>query len=187
MKERKPVSPTRAVVATAIGAALFFVFFYFVKIPSPIPQTNIQFAYAISAFVGTVFGPVVGGLSAFIGHVLNDALAGYGLWWSWIIASGVAGLLGGLAYFMVNVEKGYLTTSDYIKFNLTQIIAQAIAWIGVAPILDIVIYNEPTNLVFTQGAFAFVSNTILTCIVGSILLALYARTRTTEGSLSRNK
>lgn len=45
---------------------------------------------------------------------------------------------------------------------------------SVAPVLDILIYSEPVNKVFAQGAFAAVSNIISTAVVGTILLAAYA-------------
>jgi energy-coupling factor transport system substrate-specific component len=66
-----------------------------------------------------------------------------------------------------------------------QLIANAIAWILVAPVLDILIYSEPVNLVFTQGIVAAVSNAISTGIIGTILLVLYSRTRSQKGSLTK--
>ena len=56
------------VVATGIGAALFFVLARFVAIPSGIPNTNIAFQYAVQAVFAVLYGPVVGCLSGFIGH-----------------------------------------------------------------------------------------------------------------------
>lgn len=40
--EKKSLFSTKTMVATALGAALFFVLFAYVKIPSPIPETNFQ-------------------------------------------------------------------------------------------------------------------------------------------------
>ena len=68
---------------------------------------------------------------------------------------------------------------------MCQIIGHAAAWIVVAPVLDILIYSEPVNKVFAQGAFAAVSNIVSTAIVGTILLAAYAKTRTGAGSLKK--
>ena len=50
--EKKSLFSTKTMVATALGAALFFVLFAYVKIPSPIPETNFQLAYGVSAFFG---------------------------------------------------------------------------------------------------------------------------------------
>ncbi len=68
-------SSTRTIVATGLGAALFLVLFMFVKIPSPVPETNLQIAYGISGFFAALYGPVCGFLVAFIGHALNDFIS----------------------------------------------------------------------------------------------------------------
>ena len=68
-----------------------------------------------------------------------------------------------------------------------QLIANAIAWIVIAPVLDIVIYSEPANLVFTQGLVAAISNAVSTGVIGTILLALYSRTRSQKGSLTKEE
>ena len=64
---KKSLFSTKTMVATALGAALFMVLFMFVKVPSPVPETNLQIAYGISAFFAAVYGPVAGFLIAFIG------------------------------------------------------------------------------------------------------------------------
>ena len=66
----------KKVVATGIGAALFFVLARFVAIPSGIPNTNIALQYGIQAVFAVLFGPVVGALSGFIGH--GAASGGHG-------------------------------------------------------------------------------------------------------------
>lgn len=142
---------TRTLVATAIGAAIFTLLFMFVKVPSPIPETSFQTAYGVAAFFATLFGPIAGMLIAFIGHALSDALQYGSPWWSWVIASGVAGFIYGFAYTRTKVEEGEFKGKDILTFNVIQIIGNAVAWILVAPILDILIYAEPVNLVFTQG------------------------------------
>ena len=58
------------------------------------------------------------------------------------------------------------------------------AWIVVAPVLDIVIYSEPVNLVFTQGIVACISNAISAGVIGSLLLYFYSKTRSGKGTLS---
>ena len=64
-------------------------------------------------------------------------------------------------------------------------LANVIAWIVVAPVLDIVIYSEPANLVFTQGAVAALWNAISMGVIGSLLLFLYSKTRSGKGSLEK--
>ena len=87
----------KTIVAIGIGAALFFVLGRFVAIPSPVPNTNISVQYGLLAFLAAVYGPLAGALVGLIGHALIDFSYGWGVWWSWVIASGVFGLLMGLA------------------------------------------------------------------------------------------
>ena len=76
-------------------------------------------------------------------------------------------------------------TNDSIRFNATQIIGNLIAWIIVATVLDILINAEPVSLVFTQGVIAAIMNSISAGVIGTLLLIAYAKTRTKEGSLSK--
>lgn len=175
---------TKTLVGTALGAALFTVLFMYVKIPTGLPSTEIQSAYGVGGFFAAMFGPIAGFLLAFIGHFISDSLS-YGAWWSWIIASGVCCFIIGLVYPKLHVEDGILTKKDLVVYNVTQVIANVAAWIVVAPVLDIVIYSEPVELVFTQGAVAALTNAISAGVIGSLLLFLYSKTRAKKGSLTK--
>ena len=176
---------TKTIVATGLGAALFTLLFMYVKIPTGIPETDIQTAYGIGAFFAALFGPIAGGLIAFIGHALSDSIQYGSAWWSWVVASGLSCFIIGLVYPKLHAEDGEFGKKDIILFNVYQIIGNAIAWIIVAPILDILIYAEPANLVFTQGVVAAISNAISSGVIGTILLVLYSRTRSKKGSLTK--
>ena len=176
---------TKTIVATGLGAALFTVLFMYVKIPTGIPETDIQTAYGIGAFFAALFGPIAGGLIAFIGHALSDSIQYGSAWWSWVIASGLSCFLIGFVYPKMRVEEGVFGKKDIIRFNVYQIVANAISWAVVAPILDIVVYAEPVNLVFTQGIVATIMNAISAGVIGSVLLVLYSKTRSKKGSLSK--
>ena len=175
----------KTIVAIGIGAALFFVLGRFVAIPSPVPNTNISTQYGLLAFLSVVFGPVAGALVGFIGHALIDFSYGWGVWWSWVIASAGFGLLTGFASKLVKLEEGELGKKGLIKFNLVQLVAHVISWGVVAPVLDILIYNEPLDKLFAQGLFAGISNAVTTAIVGSLLCVAYAATKTKSGSLTK--
>ena len=176
---------TRTIVATGIGAAIFTLLFMYVKIPSPIPETSFQTAYGLSAFFATLFGPIAGMLIAFIGHALSDAVQYGSPWWSWVIASGVSGFIFGFAYKRTKVEEGEFKGKDILTFNVIQLIGNIIAWVIVAPVLDILIYQEPVKLVFMQGIAAALMNFVSVGILGTLLLIAYAATRTKKGSLSK--
>lgn len=176
---------TRTIVATGLGAAIFWLLFMYVKIPSPIPETQFQAAFGLSAFFGALFGPIASGLMAFIGHALSDALQYGSPWWSWVIADGISGFIFGLSYKRTRVEEGEFKGKDILVFNIIQVIGNAISWLLVAPVLDIVIYSEPANEVFAQGVTAFIMNSISAGIIGTLLLIAYAAARPKRGSLSK--
>ena len=176
---------TKTIVATGIGAALFMLLFMYIKVPTGIPETDIQTAYGIGAFFAALFGPIAGFLIAFIGHAISDAVQYGSPWWSWVVASGISCCIVGLVYPRLKVDEGIFGGKDILKFNLYQILANAISWIVVAPVLDIVVYGEPANLVFTQGAVAALSNAVSMGVIGTLRLFLYSKTRSGKGTLSK--
>ena len=185
MKKKMFTFNTKTLVGTALGAALFTVLFMYVKIPTGIPETQIQTAYGIGGFFAAMFGPLAGFLVAFIGHAISDIVQYGSAWWSWVVASGVAGFIMGLVFPRLHVEDGVLTGKDILMYNVFQVVANAVAWIGVAPILDILVYAEDPTLVFVQGAVAALSNAISAGVIGTLLLVLYSKTRAQKGSLTK--
>lgn len=177
----------KTIVAIGIGAALFFVLGRFVAIPSPVPNTNISVQYGLLAFMAAVYGPVAGLLIGLIGHALIDFSYGWGIWWSWVIASGVFGLLTGLGAQALKLGEEELGKKGLIKFNVIQIVSHLICWVAVAPVLDILMYAEPVNKVFVQGLWAWGGNAVTTAIVGSLLCIAYTAAKPKAGSLSKEK
>ena len=176
---------TRTIVATGLGAAIFMLLFMFVKVPSPVPETSFQTAYGIAGFFGALFGPIAAALIAFIGHALSDFLQYGSPWWSWVIASGVCGFGYGIAYKFLKVEEGVFNGKNILVFNVVQVVSNAVAWLVVAPVLDILIYAEPVSLVFAQGGIAAAMNAVSCGVIGTVLLLLYSATRTKKGSLRK--
>ena len=175
----------KTVVAVGIGAALFFVLGRFVAIPSPVPNTNISLQYVVLALLAVMYGPVAGGLIGFIGHTLIDLSWGGTPWWSWVITSAFVGVIVGLFAKKLNVQEGEFGKGKVTLFTIANIAAHVIGWIVVAPVLDILIYAEPANKVFAQGAFAAISNTITAVIVGGLLVLAYTKTIAKKGSLDQ--
>ena len=175
----------KTIVAIGIGAALFFVLGRFVAIPSPVPNTNISTQYGLLAFMSVVYGPVAGALMGLIGHALIDFSYGWGVWWSWVFASAVFGLLMGIGVKTLKLEEGEIGKKGLIKFNILQFVSHIICWGAVAPVLDILIYSEPLDKLFAQGLMAAIGNGVTTAIVGSLLCVAYAATKTKAGSLTK--
>ena len=173
----------KTIVAIGIGSAVFMILGRFASIQTGIPNTEVQTAYAFLALMAIIYGPVVGCSIGFIGHTLKD-LTAYGTpWFSWIIASAAVGLIIGLASKKISIENGEFSKKHIIGFNIVQIIANIAAWAVIAPSLDVLIYAEPANKVYIQGAVAGISNIITIGVIGTILLSLYSKTRVKKGSL----
>ncbi|MTB65044.1 ECF-type riboflavin transporter substrate-binding protein [Streptococcus sp. zg-86] len=175
----------KTVVATGIGAALFVVISLVINIPTFVPNTSIQLQYAVQSLLSVIFGPLVGFLVGFIGHALKDSLT-YGPWWSWILASGIFGLIVGTVKNRLRISEGVFTTKDIVLFNGVQIVANLLVWGVIAPVLDILVYHEPANKVFVQGLVAGAANAVTVAIAGTILLVVYAKTQVQSNSLSKD-
>ncbi|MER2173815.1 MAG: ECF-type riboflavin transporter substrate-binding protein [Carnobacterium sp.] len=173
----------KTIVAIGIGSAVFVILSRFAAIPTPVPNTSIQTSYAFLALMAVVFGPLAGGLIGLIGHTLTDAISYGSVWWSWVIVSLFVGFTIGLLTRKIQVKDGEFNKKDIIRFNISQVIAQAIGWFVLAPVLDILIYAEPANKVFTQGIVAGISNILTVGIIGTILLIAYAKTQSKSNSL----
>ncbi len=180
-------SPVKTIVAIGIGAALFFVLGRFVSIPSPVPNTNIATQYGLLAFMAVLFGPIAGMLIGLIGHTLIDFSYGWGIWWSWVIASGVFGLLMGLLSKKLSLADGVFGKKAIVGFNVFQAVAHAISWVGVAFILDILMYQEPANKALIQGLVGGASNIVTTAIIGTLLCLAYAAAKPKKGSLKEEE
>ena len=175
----------KTIVATGIGAALFFVLGRFVAIPSGVPNTNISIQYGVLAFIAAVYGPIAGLLAGLIGHFFIDFSYGWGVWWSWVVTSAFFGCAMGVVTRKLTLEDGEFSKRDAIGFNVAQIVVHLVSWALVAPVLDIVIYSEPANLVFTQGLVSAGLNIVATAIVGTLLLFAYAAAKPKKGSLKK--
>jgi energy-coupling factor transport system substrate-specific component len=173
----------KTVVAIGIGAALVFVLMCFVSIPSPVPNTTINLGVVVLAFFAAIFGPIAGFLIGLIGLFLTDLIKGWGIWWSWISAAAIFGLAVGSFWKLYKVDEGGFGIKQCITFNIVQIAAAAIAWCGIAPTIDVFIYQEPANKAYLQGFTAAGANVVVILVLASVMLFSYSKTRTKAGSL----
>ena len=164
----------KEVVATGIGTALY-VALTEIQIPLGfIPNTSLQPRAALLAFFAAVFGPVVGGIIGLLGHALGDALFYGSVWWSWVFPDAIFGIIVGLFAGKFAIKEGGFEGKAIALFNGVQILANVLVWVLIAPVLDIVIYAEPMNKVFTQGFFAAVGNIVITAILGTLIAVGYS-------------
>ena len=168
------------VVAIGIGSAIYVILARFTSIPTPIPNTNIELVFPFLALLAAIYGAKVSFAVGFIGHALSDFIMYGQTWWSWVLATGIFGLIIGLSSKRLDLKNWIFGIKQIIFFNIVQILANTIAWIAVA-----LIYSEPANKVFVQGISATISNGITIMIVGTLLLKAYAGTKIKKGSLRK--
>ena len=173
------------VVATGIGAALFIIVGIFINIPI-FGNTSLQLQFAVLALFATIFGPIPGFLIGLLGHGLKDAIQYGNVSWFWILASGLVGLGIGLFRRYYNVEKGIFGIKEIVIFNAVQVISVFLAFNLICPVGDKLLYNQAWNYLFTQGFVASLANVITIAVGGTLLLTIYAKTRTKDGSLSKD-
>ena len=177
----------REVVATGSGTALF-VALTEVQIPVGfIPNTSLQPRAALLAFFAAVFGPVAGGIIGLLGHALGDALFYGSVWWSWVFPDALFGIIMGLFATKFAIKEGNFNKKNTILFNVVQVIANLVAWGALAPALDILIYAEPANKVFTQGICAFAANIIIIAILGTLISVAYTKIAGKSSSLKKEE
>ena len=165
----------KEVVATGIGTALFIVLTN-AQIPfGIIPNTALQSRVAVLTFFSAVFGPIVGGAIGLIGHALGDAIFYGSIYWSWVFPDALFGILMGVFAAKFAIKDGGFDGKAIALFNVVQVIANALAWILLAPVLDILIYAEPAKKVFTQGILAFIGNIIVAAVLGTLLAFAYSK------------
>lgn len=157
----------------AAGSVLFFLLGRYVTIPSPIPTVNICVQYGLLAFLAVVCGPLTGSMIGLIGHILID-LSGGQMFWSWIIATTAFGGLLGVLANVTRLDPAHRDREMLVHFNLCQVATHVVCWAGIAPVLDILFYNENMDTIFAEGLTAALSNAVTTAIVGSSMLAIYA-------------
>ena len=175
----------KEVVAAGIGTALFVVLTE-VQIPLGfIPNTSLQVRAVLLTFLSAVYGPLVGGIVGFAGHALGDAFFYGSVWWSWVFPDAVFGIIVGLFAKKFAIKEGGFEGGKIALFNGVQVIANAIAWIVLAPVLDIVMNAEPAKKVFVQGIFAWLGNVIIIAILGTLLAVGYTKIGAKSSSLEK--
>ena len=175
----------KEVVATGIGTALFIVLTN-AQIPfGIIPNTALQSRVAVLTFFSAVFGPIVGGAIGLIGHAVGDAIFYGSIYWSWVFPDALFGILMGVFAAKFAIKDGGFDGKAIALFNVVQVIANALAWILLAPVLDILIYAEPAKKVFTQGILAFIGNIIVAAVLGTLLAFAYSKIGAKSSSLSK--
>ena len=103
----------KTIVAIGIGSAVFMILGRFGSLPTGIPNTNIETAYAFLALMALLYGPLAGFLIGFIGHALKDIVFFGSPWISWVFASGIVGLIIGFGARFIKINQGVSIIRDF--------------------------------------------------------------------------
>lgn len=173
----------KTVVVIAIGAALYGIGGLPMFGIPVFANTTLKPAMAVLALFSVLFGPLVGFLVGFIGHWVTDLFAGWGVWLTWVLGSGIVGLTIGFYSSMTkdNLSKGIFTNKDFVLFVILAFVGNVLGY-GCSAFLDTILYAEPFTKVFTQLTIIAAGNTTLIAIVGFFILKNVAK----RNAMSRN-
>ncbi len=172
----------KSVVIIAIGAALYGIGGLPIFGVPIFAETTLKPAMAILAIFAALYGPIVGFLIGFLGHWITDLFAGWGVWMTWVLGSGIVGIVIGFFPKLTKekIEEGLFGTREIVIFIVLAFIGNFVGY-SISAFLDYVLYAEPASKVIAQQLIISSTNTVLIAIIGSIVLALIAKRRR-EGS-----
>jgi energy-coupling factor transport system substrate-specific component len=166
----------KTVVLIAIGAALYGIGGLPMFGIPVFANTTLKPAMAVLALFSVLFGPLVGFLVGFIGHWVTDMFAGWGVWLTWVLGSGLVGLIIGFYPKITRdrLEMGKFTKFDFSLFVFLAFLGNVIGY-GCSAYLDSVLYAEPFTKVMAQLIIIAAGNTLLIAIVGHYILTAVAK------------
>ena len=164
----------KTVVIIAIGAALYGIGGLPVFGIPIFAETTLKPAMAILAIFAALFGPIVGFLVGFIGHWITDLFAGWGVWMTWVLGSGIVGLVIGFFSMITKgrLEEGDFPAKDVVIFILLALVGNVVGY-SISAFLDYVLFAEPAGKVIVQSLLIWSTNTVLIAIIGTIVLKIY--------------
>ena len=166
----------KTVVVIAIGAALYGIGGLPMFGVPVFANTTLKPAMAVLALFSVLFGPIVGFLVGFIGHWVTDLFAGWGVWLTWVLGSGIVGMVIGLFPMMTKnrLQQGELPMKDFVLFVVLALAGNVVGY-GCSAFLDTILYAEPFTKVFTQLSIIAAGNTVLIAVVGFVILKSVAK------------
>lgn len=166
----------KTVVVIAIGAALYGIGGLPMFGVPVFANTTLKPAMAVLALFSVLFGPIVGFLVGFIGHWVTDLFAGWGVWLTWVLGSGIVGMVIGLFPMMTKnrLQQGELPMKDFVLFVVLALAGNVVGY-GCSAFLDTILYAEPFAKVFTQLSIIAAGNTVLIAVVGFLILKSVAK------------
>lgn len=166
----------KTVVIIAIGAALYGIGGLPMFGIPVFANTTLKPAMAILALFSVLFGPCVGFFVGFIGHWVTDLFAGWGVWLTWVLGSGIVGMVIGLFPILTKqrLKYGHFSLPDILLFALLALTGNVVGY-GCSALLDTLLYAEPFTKVFIQLCIIAAGNALLVTVVGYFILQSVAK------------
>ena len=167
---------TKTLVLIAIFSVIYGVTSLPIFSPAIFPETSLKLSLAILTLGAIMTGPVGGFAIGFIGGFITDLFAGWGVWLSWIFASGLVGMLLGSFSVLTNwvtVRDGTFTTKHKMILVVMSLIASCFMF--VAGIIDYYVYAEPINKLIIQCGIAALTHVGVISTLGLYVVSAYAK------------
>jgi energy-coupling factor transport system substrate-specific component len=156
---------SRVIVYAAIGAALYGVLGLFSFLLPGTSNVTIRPAFAIVAFFGYGFGPIVGLFAGFVGNAIIDQIQGSGFltYWNWSLANGLAGLVAGLASLYVGGMMAGAVSRRALGGAIAGVVGTVIGFLFVFS--DIVVGGMDLNGVLTEEYIPVVISDVIAAAI----------------------
>ena len=171
-----PNSETKQLVLIAIFSVIYGVTSLPIFSPAIFPETSIKLSLAILTLGAVMTGPTGGFAIGILGGVITDLFAGWGVWLSWIFASGLVGWMLGFYSVItkwVTVKQGVFNRRHMLIIIGLSVIASNFMF--VAGILDYYLYAEPLKKLMIQCAIAVVTHIGVISTLGVWVVKAYAK------------
>lgn len=161
---------------TLLSIFIFYLLGRYAKISTGLEITYIFLQYPLLCIISILFGPVVGVITGITGHILIDLANSSYVWFSWVTGTGFLGLSLGLIakrWKLKSVPED--DSSQYGKTRLQYALIilglNVIAFLCIAPILEVLIYKATVQDAFSRGVFIALSNGLTSAIVTDIFFS----------------
>lgn len=151
---------TKTIVTISIAAALYGII-GLAGIPIG-PNVQLRPSIIVLTIFAVYFGPIVGLIAGFLGNMLTDLLAGWGIWWTWELASGIFGFFCGMVYLFdtFNIRYGKCNKFHIAFLSITAILG-FVAGYAFAGINDIIVMSEPPRKILVQVGIILITNSLV--------------------------
>lgn len=151
---------TKTIVTISIAAALYGII-GLAGIPIG-PNVQLRPSIIVLTIFAVYFGPIVGLIAGFLGNMLTDLLAGWGIWWTWELASGIFGFFCGMVYLFdtFNIRYGKCNKFHIVFLSITAILG-FVAGYAFAGINDIIVMGEPPRKILVQVGIILITNSLV--------------------------